>query len=54
MSWFKVIVLAVDTFQTTIEDERHFGSKSEADTFISHLASGKVGVVVPMRGESYV
>lgn len=32
--FFKVIVIAIDVFESTIIDERHFPSRSEANGFV--------------------
>lgn len=52
MNWYKVIVLAIDVFESAIVDEKHFGSKIEADQFISGLSVGQISVIVPMGEES--
>lgn len=31
--FFKVIVLAIDMFESTIIDERHFSNRSDAEAF---------------------
>lgn len=38
--FFKVIVLAVDVFETTIIDERHFPTKAEAEAYANSCSGG--------------
>lgn len=51
MDWYKVIVIAVDVFESAIADEKHFCSKCEAYNFIRSLNAGNIGVVVSMGEE---
>lgn len=42
--FFKVIVVAIDIFESNIIDERHFKSRSEADAFAHEYRLSKDNV----------
>ncbi|MCR5594528.1 MAG: hypothetical protein K6G12_01655 [Lachnospiraceae bacterium] len=44
-SFFTVIVIAVDMFESSIVDERHFGSMQEALIYKNSLPSNLHGLV---------
>lgn len=47
--FFKVIVLAVDVFESTIINERHFTSLSEAESFAGkYNSSGILAIILQM------
>ena len=45
--FFKVIVLSVDVFETTIINEKHFPTKTDAEAY-ANSCSGVVTVIVEM------
>lgn len=46
VSFFKVIVISVNMFESTIIDERHFSNRPEAEAFANeYKCSGGGGVV---------
>lgn len=47
-TFYKVIVLSIDVFESQIVDERHFGDATAANTFAASLSGNHVGVVVKM------
>ena len=47
--YFKVILIHCDIFMSSIVDERHFGSKEEAEAFVaSKKAPDQLGLIVQM------
>ena len=44
-SFFTVIVISVDMFESSIVDERHFGSIQEAMVYKNSLPDGLQGLV---------
>lgn len=45
--FYKVIILQIDTFQSVIADERHFGTLEEATIFSENAKrGGYVGVII--------
>lgn len=47
--FFKVIVLSVDVFSSTVIDEKHFNNETDATTFQNSLKdSGYISVIVEM------
>ena len=47
--YFKVLLIHCDVFESSIIDERHFGTKEEAETFISRKkAPDQLGLIVQM------
>lgn len=48
MNWYKVIILKIDVFESTILNEKHFGSKVDAENYITSLNPDTVGVMVTM------
>jgi hypothetical protein len=48
-TFYKVLLIHCDVFESTIVDERHFSSKEEAETFISgKKAPDQLGLIVQM------
>lgn len=48
-TFYKVILIHCDIFMSSIVDERHFGTKEEAETFItSKKAPDQLGLIVQM------
>lgn len=44
-SFYTVVVVEVDMFESSIVDERHFGSMKEAEQFKSSLTGGLQGLI---------
>lgn len=48
-TFYKVLLIHCDVFESTIVDERHFSSKEEAETFVtSKKAPDQLGLIVQM------
>lgn len=48
-TFYKVILIHCDIFMSSIIDERHFGTKEEAETFISgKKAPDRLGLIIQM------
>lgn len=48
-TFYKVLLIHCDVFESSIIDERHFGSKEEAEIFISSKkAPDQLGLIVQM------
>lgn len=48
-TFYKVLLIHCDVFETSIVDERHFGTKEEARAFItSKKAPNQLGLIVQM------
>lgn len=48
-TYYKVIVLQIDTFESSVADERHFGTIEEATRFSESATNDNhVGVIVKM------
>lgn len=45
-TFYKLIVLSVDPFETNIVDERNFASKLEAEEYASHISHRFIKVIV--------
>lgn len=45
-TFYKLIVLSVDPFETSIVDERNFGTRHEAEEYASHISHRFVKVIV--------
>lgn len=49
ITFYKVLVIALDVFESSIIDERHFQYKSEADEFARmNTYNGRLAVVITM------
>lgn len=48
-SFYTVVVVEVDMWESSIVDERHFGSKSEAEAFKRGLPAGQNGLVCEIK-----
>lgn len=49
-NFYKVIVIAVDIFESKIVEEKHFGSKSDANNYKEYINNSTdfVGVVIKL------
>lgn len=48
-SFYKVVVLKIDVFESSIVDERHFPTKRQAEEFVGKLNEADcMGIVVGM------
>lgn len=48
-TFYKVVILNIDIYESTVADERHFGSKEEAEHYANtHKSEGQVTVIVQM------
>lgn len=45
-TFYKLIILSVDTFETNIIDERNFGTRKEAEEYANSISSRFVKVIV--------
>lgn len=45
VTFFKVIIIKVDVFESTIIDEKHFSTRSEAEKYVKGC-SGVVAIIV--------
>lgn len=48
-SFFTVVVIAVDMWESTIVDEKHFGSRNEAENYKKSLPSDLNGLVCEVQ-----
>lgn len=49
VEYYKVLVLKIDVWESSIIDERHFGTKDQAQAFADGIVeNGCMGVVVGM------
>ena len=48
-SFYTVVVVSVDLWESSIVDERHFGNKAEAENFKKSLPAGLNGLVCEVQ-----
>lgn len=46
--FYKVVALSIDVFESTIIDERHFGTRSEAEAYANSFSGSTVAIIVEM------
>lgn len=46
--FYKVVALSIDVFESTIIDERHFGTRSEAETYANSFSGSTVAFIIEM------
>lgn len=49
-SFFTVVVVEFDMWESVIVDERHFGNRAEAEAFKQSLPTGLSGLVCEIQG----
>lgn len=46
--FYKVVTLSIDVFESTIIDERHFCTRSEAEVYANSFSGSTVAIIVKM------
>lgn len=47
-TFYKVVALSIDIFESSIIDERHFGTRAEAEAYASTFSGSSVAFIVEM------